>query len=166
MNVSDFSQLYEYVIDSRRRFLAKFRELGWAEVIENREASWNSMHGIFIHMLEVEDSWLHYDIPGKPWPYGDRDPSAFRGFDEIVAYDRELAAKTRGFLSSLTREALMREVVFEGRLGKVESPVEHILFHTFVDEVAHLGELICLMWQQDIEPPYVNWISGHYKSVE
>ncbi len=75
MDVLDLASLYEYLIESRERFFAKFRELGWDEVTRNREATWGSMHGIFIHMLEVEDSWLHYDIRGKAWPYGNR-PSA------------------------------------------------------------------------------------------
>lgn len=83
MNPSDISQLYEYLVESRQGFLAKFRELGWNEINRNYEASQHSMHGIFIHMLEVEDSWLHYDIPGKSWPHGDRDPSAFKTFEEI-----------------------------------------------------------------------------------
>lgn len=162
MNPADLVSLYEYIIDSRERFLAKFRELGWDEYIRNREASWHSMHGIFVHILEVEDSWLHYDIPGKPWPYGDRDPSAFRTFDEVETYDRKLAQETRNLLKNLTPETLARQVGFEwGQGKKVKSTVENVLIHTFIDELAHIGELICLMWQLDTRPPHVNWIEQH-----
>ena len=66
MNGPDISRLYEYVILSRREFLVQFRTLGWEGFVKNREASWNSLEGIFIHLLEVDDSWLHYDIAGKP----------------------------------------------------------------------------------------------------
>ncbi|MEE9173993.1 MAG: hypothetical protein V3U30_03345, partial [Thermoplasmata archaeon] len=66
MDLTDLEQLFTYVADLRRRFLAKFRDLGWKEINRNREATYNSMHDIFIHLLEVEDSYLHYDIPGKP----------------------------------------------------------------------------------------------------
>jgi uncharacterized damage-inducible protein DinB len=126
MNTADFRSLYRYVTASRHRFLDKCREVGWNEFVKNHEASWNSMRGIFVHILEVEDSWLHYDISGKTWPYGNRDP-----------------------------------VSFEWRDRKVESSVENILIHTFIDEVAHIGEFICLLWQIDIEPPHENWIASH-----
>jgi hypothetical protein len=94
LNVSDVHSLYKYITHSRSKLLASFRELGWEEFTRNREASWKSMRGIFVHILEVEDSWLHYDAARVPWPFGDRDPSAFKSFDEVEAYERELREKT------------------------------------------------------------------------
>lgn len=161
MNVTDMRGLYGYVAESRQRFLAKFRDLGWEEVVRDRGATSESMHGIFVHMLEMEDSYIHYDIPGRPWPYGDRDPSAFKTFDDVEGYDRDLAGRTRRYLKSLTTAALAGEVVLEGDRGKLKSTVEHVLLHTFIDEVAHLGELVCLMWQLDAEPPFAGWLRGH-----
>ena len=153
--------LCEYLIESRERFFAKFRELGWDEVTRNREATWGSMRGIFVHMLEVEDSWLHYDISGKAWPYGDRDPSAFTSFDAVDAYLADVTGRTRTFLAELTEDRLVEDVVFDWSPGKARSSVREVLVHAFIDEVAHLGELICLMWQMDVTPPHVNWIAGH-----
>ena len=66
MDPSDFVQISEFLIESRERFLDKFRKLGWDEVAKDRGATWNSMLGIFVHLLDVEESWLHY--PEKPWP--------------------------------------------------------------------------------------------------
>ncbi len=165
MNPADVRFLYEYVIESRGKFLSKCRELGWDEFTKNREASWNSMQGIFVHMLEMEDSWLHYDIPGKPWPYGDRDPAFYKSFEEMEAFHRQLADKTRALLKDLTRDALAKEVVFEYRKGMAKSTIESILVHAFIDEVAHLGELICLMWQLNVKPPYLSYIDQHIKSM-
>ena len=161
MEVLDFLSLFEYIIESRERFLAKFRELGWDEITRNREATWHSMQGIFVHMLEIEDSWLHYDAAGKPWPFGERDPSAFKTFEEIETYHTDLAARTRAFLRGLSEEKLTEDVVFDWAPGKARSTVEEVLLHAFIDEVAHLGELICLMWQIDVSPPHVNWIAEH-----
>lgn len=161
MDVTDFRNLHDYVAESRHRFLAKFRDLGWEEVVRNRGATSESMHGIFIHMLEMEDSYVHYDIPGRPWPYGDRDPSAFKTFDDVEAYDRDLRTRTGRFLDRLTPAALVGEVVLEGERGKLKTTVEHVLLHTFIDEIAHIGELVCLMWQVDTEPPFAGWLRGH-----
>lgn len=165
LNVADIRGLYEYVTELRGKFLASFHELGWEEFTMNREASWNSMRGVFVHILEVEDSWLHYDVAGLAWPYGDRDPSTFMSFDEVEAYDRELADKTRRLLDSLTPEVLVKQVIFEWRSRKVKSTIENVLIHAFIDELAHLGELVCLTWQLDVKPPWENWMEGRYQRI-
>ena len=161
MEAADISRLYEYVIESRRKFLEAFRRLGWEEFTRNREATWDSLRGIFVHILEVEDSWLHYDIPGKPWPFGNRDPLTFKNFEEVEAYEHELTEKTRQLLAYLKPQDLCRDVVLWE--GQRKGTVENILIHTFIDEVAHLGEFVCLMWQIDRKPPFINWIELHSK---
>ena len=35
---------------------------------------------------------------------------------------------------------------------------ERIVLHAFVDELAHVGELVGLFWQMDVEPPFIDWI--------
>ena len=159
MNGLDISLLYEYVILSRQKFLSQFRTLGWEEFVRNREASWNSLQGIFIHMLEVEDYLLHYDIAGKPWPFGDRDPSVFKNIVEVENYEREVTQKTRKLLEDLNPEELSREISYSE--GKEKSTVKNLLIQAFIDEVVHLGEFVCLMWQMDKKPPYINWIELH-----
>ena len=104
----------------------------------------------------MEDSWLHYDIPGKPWPFGDREPTVFKNFDEVEKYERDLTRRTRKLLGDLNPEELRREIAFGN--GKEKATVEDIFIHAFIDEVAHLGEFVCLMWQIDVKPPFVDWI--------
>lgn len=166
MEASDLTQLFEYIADSRRRFLTAFRELGWEEVSKNRGATHHSMHGIFMHMLEVEDSYLHYDIPGIPWPHGERDPIVFDTFGKMEAYDQDVVARTRAFFARLTSDDLGREVAIPDWGEKTS--MEHVLLHTFLDEMAHLGELVGLMWQMDVEPPFRSarnrWKNPRYRS--
>ncbi|MFQ5946832.1 MAG: DinB family protein [Anaerolineae bacterium] len=152
MDVTDLRQLFAYVADLRQRFLAKFRDLGWEEINKNREATYNSMHDIFIHLLEVEDSYLHYDIPGKPWE--DIGPDLFKTFEDMEKYDREVAERAKGFFEALTPEEVGREVTIEG--WKIKATIEQVLLHTFLDEIAHIGELVALMWQMDEEPPWTS----------
>ena len=163
MNVTDFRRMYDFVSSARTRFLKAFRDLGWKEATRDRGATWDSLHGIFVHILEVEDSWLYYDITGKPWPYGERTPEAFDSFDAVEAYDRELTEKTRAFLEGLEEDDLRRMVVPEGWEEEVLT-VEDILIHNFIDAIAHLGEMVALFWQIDAEPPWVNWSALHKAS--
>ena len=152
MDVTDLEQLFKYVADLRRRFLAKFRDLGWEEVNKNREATYNSMHDIFIHLLEVEDSYLNYDIPGKPWK--DIDPALFKTFEDMEKYDHQVAEKAGAFFRDLPSEDVWKEIEIEGWSRK--ATIEQVLLHTFLDEIAHIGELIALMWQMDEEPPWTS----------
>jgi uncharacterized damage-inducible protein DinB len=152
MDVTDLRQLFTYVADLRRRFLAKFRDLGWEEVMKNREATYNSMHDIFIHLLEVEDSYLHYDIPGKPWE--DIDPAVFKTFEDMERYDQEVAERAEAFFRDLPPEDVGKEIEIQGWSRK--ATIEQVLLHTFLDEIAHIGELVALMWQMDEEPPWTS----------
>lgn len=161
MNVEDLALLYEYVIESRRRFLASFREVGWEEFAENREASWNSALGLFIHLVDVEDYWLHYILQGKRAP---RQPKAasFKSFGDVESFETKVTAKTKALLKNLKNSDLKREVTFWPQHRRKSLSV-NVFLHVLVDEVAHLGELICLMWQKDVKPPYQSWLKTHSK---
>lgn len=150
MDVTDLEKLFAYVAHLRQRFIAKFRELGWEAFVENREATYHSMHDIFIHLLEVEDSYLHYDIPGKPWQ--DLPPEDFQTFDDVARYDAEVAKRAKAFFQALPTEDVTKEVLIEDWGEK--ATIEQVLLHTFLDEIAHIGELIALMWQMDEKPPW------------
>ena len=174
MDPSDFVQMYEFLVESRERFLDKFRGLGWDEVAVDRGATWNSMLGIFVHLLDVEESWLHY--PKKPWPEPspdlekhvtrredgtwDVDPLSFRTLEAVETYHRNVAERTRNLLRDMTRKSLEQKFALEGS-RKRKSSMKHILFHSFVDELAHLGELDCLLWQIDVDPDWLSWLDLH-----
>ncbi len=174
MDPSDFVHMYEFLIQPRERFLDKFRELGWDEVAVDRGATWNSMLGIFVHLLDVEESWLHY--PEKPWPEPSPDlekhvkrgadgtwdvnPLSFRTLEAVETYHRNVAERTSDLLGNMTRKALDQEFILEGN-PELKAAMKHILMHSFVDEMAHLGELDCLLWQMDVDPDWLSWLDVH-----
>jgi uncharacterized damage-inducible protein DinB len=41
---------------------------------------------------------------------------------------------------------------------KLTRSFERIVLHAFVDELAHVGELVCLLSQLDSTPPFVDWL--------
>lgn len=168
MDVTDFVQLFAYVADSRRQFLSRFRDLGWGEVTRNREATHHSMRNILVHMLDVEDSYVQEAIQGKP--VRELNPEDFGTLEDLEAHDRELAARTETFLGPLTLDGLHEAVSVKWWKSKKRYNVEQILLHAFLDEIAHIGELIALMWQLDEEPPWASivrtWVSRPPPSAE
>lgn len=154
MDVTDLEQLFTYVAGLRRRFLDRFRELGWEEATRNREATHHSMRNILVHLMDVEDSYVQETLQGNPVP--ELDPEDFGKFEDLEAYDRDLTARTMSYLETLPAEGLSRAISVKWWKSKRSFTVEQILLHAFLDEIAHIGELIALMWQMDEEPPWTS----------
>jgi uncharacterized damage-inducible protein DinB len=61
-------------------------------------------------------------------------------------------------VANLNDAALAKEVEFKETVGTTRRTVSKVMMHAFVDELAHVGELICLLWQLNVKPPYIDWI--------
>lgn len=173
-------RMYGFLADSRERFLGKFGEMGWDAIVTDRGGTWGSMLGIFLHALDVEESWLHREK--KPWPEPSQaleayiireeeggweiDPLAFKDLEAVQAYHQGVMAKTRDLLEHLTSDTLREDYVLEWTDGRRKASMANILMHAFVDELAHLGELDCLTWQLDIDPDWLSWLDLHDRAVK
>jgi uncharacterized damage-inducible protein DinB len=60
MNVAEIRERFDYLAETRSRFLETFGKVGWDKFSKDRGASWGSMLGIFLHILDVEEGWLLY----------------------------------------------------------------------------------------------------------
>jgi uncharacterized damage-inducible protein DinB len=159
MEPDEARSLFEYLVESRHRFLDQFRELGWESFARSRGASWDSALYIYLHILDDEEGWLDIAARGGSLADGpDRKPEDYAGFEPLVADSTRVDAHTRAYLERLTSAELSRVVEFTWPGETVHRKVETILLHTFVDEVAHLGELIALLWQEKVKPPYLDFI--------
>jgi uncharacterized damage-inducible protein DinB len=151
-------ELFEYLIETRSRFLEKCRALGWTEFAKNRGATWESMLAIFLHMLDNEEGWWQIALQGGSLAETpDRKPADYANFDAVATDNERVGALTRSRLSKLSEADLARSVDFRAR-DTITRSFERIVLHAFVDEVAHVGELVCLLWQVGIEPPFIDWL--------
>jgi uncharacterized damage-inducible protein DinB len=159
MNTLEIQEYFEYLIESRARFLQTFRGIGWAAFSQDRGATWGSMLGIFLHILDDEEGWLQYGakkgtLAGSP----DRKISDYHDFDQLEADNAKVGALSREYLSTLTGEDLDREILLHLSDGVYSRKISKILTHAAVDEIAHIGEWICLLWQIGVRPPYIDWL--------
>jgi uncharacterized damage-inducible protein DinB len=156
---SDLRECFDYLVDSRERFLVTFRQLGWEEFSRDRGVSWGSMLGVLLHVLDDEEGWLQVVARGRPIADApDRQPNAYSGFDDLDADNSAVSAATRAFFRTLTEEDLARTLEIPHGSATDRRSVERVIMHAFIDELAHLGELIGLLWQLDIPPPYIDWL--------
>ena len=164
MEISEVRRRFEYLIDTRARFLDAARSVGWAEFERDRQASWQSMLGIYLHMLDVEEAWLQYACRGlSPDDSPSRVAKEFIDFDMLAAASTRVAYATTEFLGSLDSADLARAVSFREGHATTVRRIDRILTHAFVDEVAHVGELVCLFWQLGVHPPYLDWLDYRFE---
>jgi uncharacterized damage-inducible protein DinB len=120
------------------------------------------MLAVFLHMLDDEEGWLQFAARGRSLLDGpDRQPGAYGTFDQVAEDDARVGTRTREFLAGLTEADLGSSVAFQDSAGVARRTVEKIAMHAFVDELAHVGELICLLWQLGVKPPYIDWLDYH-----
>jgi len=155
----DIRALNGYSSRVRREFLTKISSLGWEEAVRNREASHYSLVGIMLHMIGNEEWILNFVIPGRPSTERKKHlPEEFAGFDGVEALLAEVEAKTKLYLGSVDARELARSVKFTLSSGTVfDMTVEECLFQTFTEQLYHMGEMIALFWQDDVEPPRMQW---------
>jgi len=151
-------ELYAYSSRVRYRFVDRFMNLRWEELERNREASFYSMKNIVIHMIDNEDWIVNSVIQGKSAEYVRKKSTEYTRKEMLVAHLDEVERKTRSYFQRLDNIELDRRVKFTISSGLVfDLSVEECLLQSFTEQLYHLGELIALMWQDNVEPPRMQW---------
>lgn len=165
---SDLERLALYHSWSRGRFLDLYAGLPWKVLVRNREATYGSIRNVHLHILQVYASWL---VP----MFGRRslrpvlralDP---RYFDRVrsVARLRELDRLVdREFLEVCRRASsggLPRKHWFTDRGRRFAFTEEEGLWHMIEEDFLHRGEIICMLWQDDIAPPNTSYMLWRYE---
>ncbi len=152
-------ELYQYSSEVRRKFLGKLESLPWEKVTENREASYHSMRNIMIHIIDNEDWIVNWVIYNRAAEYKrERKSEEYLDMKMIRKHLEDIEVKTKAYLGRADEVEMQRRVRFALSSGDVfDLSVEESLFQSFTEQIYHLGELIALLWQEDVEPPRMQW---------
>ena len=151
-------ELYQFSSTVRRRFLEKLESLPWESVTKNREASYYSMKDILLHMIDNEEMVVNWQVPGRGAEYKrGRDWREYTDMQMIRKHLDEVEERTRAYLDRVDEQELRRRVNFTVPSGTFDLSVEESLLQSFTEQLYHMGELIALLWQEDIEPPRMQW---------
>ena len=154
----DIKLLFEYNWYCRRKFIDYWKKCSWDIIIEDFGASFGSMYNIFVHSLEAEQGWLNQlsiFTHGKNLTWR---PHGVMDIETLEKYTKEVENENREYLGKLTRKDF--DKIFVGdwvQWVQVPVRIEDILMHVVEEEIHHRGELLCLMWQNDMEPPLKMW---------
>ncbi|MFQ5761855.1 MAG: DinB family protein [Candidatus Bathyarchaeia archaeon] len=155
----DVRELHRYSSKVRRLFLEKLATLPWDEVTKNREASFYSMRNIIIHIIDNEDWMVNWVIRNRATEYKrTRKSDDYTNMQMIMVHLESVEFKTKEYLGKADEAELQRTVTLTISTGhSFELSVEECLFQSFTEQLYHLGELIALLWQDNIEPPKMQW---------
>lgn len=161
MEASDFRELFTYNHIVRQNYIDLFKSsLSWKDLIKNHETGWLSLKDTLLHIIWIEDSWVNYTIhgledPNRPFPY-----SNYTSWSLIENYNSITTSSVSNYLSLLKSEDLDRFVSRFNIDGiRRNSRIKDVLIHVVVEELHHRGEIIAILWQSDIRPPDMGWLS-------
>jgi uncharacterized damage-inducible protein DinB len=157
-------QLLEYNHFLRKRYFDTLAALPWAEVVQSRDASFDSLRNIFLHCIAVFEYGNKLLREGNAqFPHINYED--YDDIEKIRRYQEEIEETFCDYLNNLTADELTRPITRRYQDGRViVSTVEDNLLHFLFEETHHRGEFIALLWQLDIEPPHLGWI--HYLQQE
>jgi uncharacterized damage-inducible protein DinB len=151
-------ELHQYMSRVRSNFANKLAELPWSEVEKNREASFYSMKNILLHMIDNEDWMVNWVIHNRSKDYARRKSEEYTNMKMVLDHLEEVEEKSIQYFTKTDVTELSRRVNFTTSAGKTfDLTVEECLFQSFTEQLYHLGELIALLWQDNIEPPKMQW---------
>lgn len=115
-------------------------------------------------MIDNEDWIVNWVIQNKSLEYKiEKKSEEYQNMRQILDHLSQVEARTRKYLQTIVSENMESE--FKRRVNFVlqssgksfDLSVEESLFQSFTEQLYHLGELIALLWQDNIEPPQMQW---------
>jgi len=156
--VRDFREVFAYNWRVLRDFGDALAALPADVAAKDRGATHDSMKNVFHHILSVHDGWLNVTAQGSSADPAMRE----KDFDEVPSivelrgYLEKIIAKEDSFLATLKEKDLDRRI--QPAWKERPHSLRDALAQVTLEQAHHVGELIALLWQQDIEPPEMTWI--------
>jgi uncharacterized damage-inducible protein DinB len=158
VTAADIRSIYGYNWRVLRDFSEALAKLPKSEVLKNREATHGSMKDIFHHILTVHDGWLNVTAQGASADpvMREKDYDEVQSIDALRAYMEKIIEREGRLLGDLKDQDLERPV--QPKWKERPHSLRDAMLQVTFEQAHHLGELIALFWQQDVEPPEMTWI--------
>jgi uncharacterized damage-inducible protein DinB len=158
VSVTDFRSIYGYNWQVLRDYCDGLSKLPASDLVKDREATHHSLKNIFHHILSVHDGWLNVTAQGASADPAvrEKDFDEVPSMDELRDYMEKIIKKEGAWLAKLTEADLERLIRPEWK--ERPHPIRDALFQVTFEQAHHVGELIALFWQMDVEPPEMTWI--------
>jgi uncharacterized damage-inducible protein DinB len=106
---------YNHIV--RGRYFDAMSKLPWAQIVEPKGLSFDSMRNVFLHLTLVEDRWINYVIPAQYNQWVDPNFDSFKNTDSLKKYMQDVKYKTEDYLSKLS----LKKVNYSPLTGRASS---------------------------------------------
>ena len=161
MEPSDIKELFMYNHIIRQSYIDEFQKnIPWQEMVRNHDIAWLSLKDTLLHIIWVEDTWINYSIQGLEDPNRPFNYSKYQTWNSIIEYNSRIISKVDEYLSNIKLKDLDMKVWRTNNDGiRRTSRIKDVLIHVVTEELHHRGEIIAILWQMNIEPPDMGWLS-------
>ncbi len=157
---TDLERMLIYHRWSRGKYLDLFDRLPWRVLTRKRGATFESIRNVHLHVLAVYASWLvgYFSQKQLKKTLEALDESRWkqvRSVERMRELNRRLDDAVQVVAHQLGPADFDKKRPLRRRNGK-EWPVtpREVLWHMIEEDFLHHGEILCMLWQDDIEPPY------------
>jgi uncharacterized damage-inducible protein DinB len=158
LNAQDYRRIFNYNVKVLRAFFDTLSNLPWETVAKDMESAHYSMKNTFVHILSVYNGWINYNALGRsneiPWEEHDYD--SYHSVEQVNEFMLKVLAGVNAFMKALDDNALSQKITAPWMEGEHE--LRDVLMQVTFEQAHHLGEIIALLWQSNIEPPEMTWI--------
>lgn len=138
-----FVRLYDYNAWANRRLRAAAAGLSAEQLYHSHGHSWDSIHGVLLHMLSSEWVWLQRWQGESPQQL--LDPNDFKQLARLDAYWVQLDGELRRFVAAQTEASLGRVVTYRSTHGEpYQAELWQLLAHLANHGTHHRGELAAM----------------------
>ena len=144
MHLKEYLQhLYDYSYWANHRYLNAAQGLTDEQLHHKQGHSWDSVHGVLLHMMSSETVWL------KRWrgdsPAGHLSPADFPTFESIQANWAGLEKQVRDYLAAQSEASLEADISYVNFEGKTyHFPLWQLMAHVPNHNTHHRGELAAM----------------------
>ncbi|MGA8536369.1 MAG: DinB family protein [Thermoplasmata archaeon] len=153
---------------SRGKYLDLYDRLPWEVLTRNREATFGSIRNVHLHILEAYSWWLvkmfgRRSLAPLLKQLDEKNFDRVKNSKQLRALDRKVDHELLNVGRTLTEAHLRQkhELDLGGKKRWIFTEREGI-WHVLEEDYLHLGDNLCMLWQDDIEPPYTGYMWWEY----
>jgi uncharacterized damage-inducible protein DinB len=159
--LSQFREWFEFAAVGRRRYIATYGRVPVQELSRDRGASRPTILQIHEHLLWALYGWCRSAsrgrIRGTP-----AEPGESPTLPEIELLETQVDEILGRWLLGLRAPDLGRKFLVRAGRGferTIRLSVRDMAWHLVEEEFQHRGEINALLWQIDVDPPILDWVT-------
>lgn len=154
-----YRRLFSYNKKLLDHYLASIAKLPWKIVCQDFESSHYSLKETYLHILTVYNGWLNYNVYGKSEaiPHDtEHNPENYHSIRDLQKFKAKVWKGVEKLLETLDEKNLRRNVRAPWLPGSYN--LADVLMQVTFEQAHHIGEVIAIFWQLDVEPPEMTWL--------